>query len=270
MTWMDPASNTRARLALLSSSAQEWALFLDIDGTLLDIAEHPDQVRVPPTLIGDLKRVSESLQGALGLVSGRSIAWIDRAFHPLRFPVAGQQGSEIRLAQDASATIDAVADLGDARRLLRPLVGVDGIEVEDKGLTIAVHYRAAPDRAWAKKAIEQALAALDPAIEAVPGRLVYEVKARGVSKGTGVARLAAAPPFAGRMPVYFGDDHTDEYAFREVISRGGIAVRVGPSQAPPGCLWIESPAETRRWLAGLFARAPEAVGARLSASSVTA
>jgi len=259
MTWTEPASNARSRLALLSSSAREWALFLDIDGTLLDIAEHPDQVRVPPSLIVDLQRASASLQGALGLVSGRSIAWIDRAFDPLRFPVAGQQGSEIRLAQGASATVDAIADLRGARRLLQPLVGVDGIEVEDKGLTIAVHYRAAPDRAWAKKTIEQALTSLDPAIEAVPGRLVYEVKARGVSKGTGVARLAGTPPFAGRMPVYFGDDHTDEYAFREVLVRGGM--QVGPSQAPPGCLWIESPAETRRWLSGLFARAPEAVGA---------
>jgi len=147
------------------------------------------------------------------------------------------------------------------RRHLEPLVGVDGIEIEDKGLTIAVHYRAAPDRVWAKNAIEQTLATLDEAMEAVPGRLVYEVKARAVSKGTGVARLAATPPFSGRMPVYFGDDHTDEYAFREVLARGGIAVQVGPSQAPPGCLWIESPAETRRWLAGLFVRAPEAVGA---------
>ncbi len=260
-SWIDPASDARSRLALLSRSVSEWALFLDVDGTLLDIAEHPDQVQVPPSLIVDLQRVCASLQGAVGLISGRSIAWIDRAFHPLRFPVAGQQGSEIRPAQGDSATIDAIADLGGARRLLHPLVGVDGIEVEDKGLTIAVHYRAAPDRAWAKKAIERVLASLGPKIEAVPGRLVYEVKARGVSKGTGVARLAATPPFAGRMPVYFGDDHTDEYAFREVLGRGGIAVQVGPSQAPPGCLWIESPAETRRWLAGLFARAPEAVGA---------
>lgn len=261
MSWTDPGSDARSRLASLSNAPRDWALFLDIDGTLLDIAEHPDQVRVPPSLIADLERVAASLEGALGLVSGRSIAWIDRSFHPLRLPVAGQQGSEIRLAEGASATADATIDLGAARRLLQPLVGVDGIEVEDKGLTIAVHYRAAPDRAWAKKAIEQTLASLDTGIEAVGGRLVYEVKARGVSKGTGVARLAATPPFAERMPVYFGDDHTDEFAFREVLARGGIAVQVGPSQAPPGCLWIESPAETRRWLSGLFARAPEAIGA---------
>ncbi len=261
MTWTDPASDSLSRLALLSQSAREWALFLDVDGTLLDIAEHPDQVRVPPSLIANLQRVSASLGGALGLVSGRSIAWIDDAFRPLRLPAAGQQGSEIRIAQNTNATADAIIDLGGVRGRLQPLGSMDGVDVEDKGLTIAVHYRGARDRARAKQAIEQALAALDDGIEAVPGRLVYEVKARGVSKGTAVARLAEAPAFSGRMPVYFGDDRTDEYAFHEVLARGGIAVQVGPSPAPPGCFWIESPSETRRWLAGLFARTPEAADA---------
>ncbi len=261
MTWTDPASDSRSRLALLSQSAREWALFLDVDGTVLDIAERPDQVRVPASLIGDLERVSVSLDGALGLVSGRSIAWIDDAFRPLRLPTAGQQGSEIRVARNTSATAAATIDLDDVRRRLRPLGGVDGIDVEDKGLTIAVHYRGARDRARAKQAIEQALAALDEGLEAVPGRLVYEVKERGVNKGTAVARLAETPAFSGRMPVYFGDDRTDEYAFHEVLARGGIAVQVGPFPAPPGCLWIEGPSETRRWLAGLFARTPEAADA---------
>ena len=254
MTWTDAASDSRSRLALLSQAAHEWALFLDIDGTLLDIAERPDQVRVPPTLVGDLERVIGSLDGALALVSGRSIAWIDAAFRPLRLPAAGQQGSEIRVSQDARAIADKPIDLDQVRQRLRALGGVDGIEIEDKGLTIAVHYRRARDRAGAKVAIERALAALDQSIEAVPGRLVYEVKARGTSKGSAVARLLETSAFCRRLPVYFGDDRTDEYAFREVLARGGIAVQVGPSLAPPGCLWIESPAETRRWLAGLFAR----------------
>jgi trehalose 6-phosphate phosphatase len=218
-------------------------------------------VRVPPPLIGDLERASDWLDGALALISGRSIAWIDEAFGPLRLPSAGQQGSEIRIARDGGVTVNTTIDLGDVRRRLRPLDGMDGVEFEDKGLTIAVHYRRARDRAQAKCAIEQALAALDDGIEAVPGRLVYEVRARGVSKGGAVAQFLETPAFSNRLPVYFGDDHTDEYAFREVLGRGGIAVQVGPAQAPPGCLWIEAPAETRHWLAGLFARTPEAAGA---------
>ena len=83
------------------------------------------------------------------------------------------------------------------------------------------------------------------------------MKARAVNKGTAVARLLSTAAFSRRMPVYFGDDQTDEYGFREVLARGGIAVQVGPSQAPPGCLWIESPSETRRWLANLFGRVRE-------------
>lgn len=261
MTWMDPFSDSRSRLALLSQSAREWALFLDIDGTLLDIAERPNLVQVPPALIGDLERVSASLEGALALVSGRAITWIDNAFRPLRLPVGGQQGSEIRLVKDGPVLTGATVNLDRVRARLRPLHGVDGIEVEDKGLAIAVHYRQAHHRASAKARIARALATLDAGFEAIPGRLVYEVKPRGVNKGTAIARIADGSAFLRRVPVFFGDDHTDEYGFHEVLARGGIAVQVGPSQAPSGCLWIESPGETRRWLAGLFAHAPESAGA---------
>jgi trehalose 6-phosphate phosphatase len=261
MVWTDPASDSRSRLALLSQSARDWALFLDVDGTLLDIAERPHLVQVPPPLIHDLERVSKSLEGALALVSGRAIAWIDSAFRPLRLPVAGQHGAEIRLSADASVAIDRTIDLGAVRARIRPIETVDGIEIEDKGLAIAVHYRRARNRAAAKAAIADALADLGEDLEVLPGRLVYEVKARAINKGTAVGRLAEAGAFSGRMPVYFGDDQTDEYAFREVLARGGIAVQVGPSPAPAGCLWLDSPGETRRWLAGLFARAPESADA---------
>jgi trehalose 6-phosphate phosphatase len=262
MTWTDPFSDSRSRIGLLSQSAGDWALFLDIDGTLLDIAERPELVQVPPALFADLERVSASLGGALALVSGRAITWIDHAFHPLRLPVGGQQGSEIRLVKDGPVVTSAAVNLDGVRARLRPIDGVDGIEIEDKGLAIAVHYRQAHDRtASAKALIASVLATLDAGIEAIPGRLVYEIKPGSVSKGTAIARLADSPAFSRRMPVFFGDDHTDEYGFREVLARGGIAVQVGPSQAPPGCLWIESPSETRRWLAGLFARATESAGA---------
>jgi trehalose 6-phosphate phosphatase len=258
MTWTDPFSDSHSRLGLLSQSPRNWALFLDIDGTLLDIAESPERVIVPPRLIEDLERVSASLEGALALVSGRAIKWIDNAFRPLRLPVAGQQGSEIRFEMNGPVVTGAVSNLDEVRSRLRALDGVDGIEIEDKGLTIAAHYRRAHERIGAAKAlIANALAGLDAGIDVLPGRLVYEVKSRTVNKGTAVAQLTERRPFAHRMPVYMGDDHTDEYAFHEVLARRGIAVQVGPSQAPPGCLWIESPSETRRWLAGLFAQAPE-------------
>lgn len=262
MTRTDPTiSTSRARLTALSQSPRDWALFLDIDGTLLDIAERPDLVQVPPRLGEDLRRIGAALGGALALVSGRAIAWIDRAFRPLRLPVAGQHGAEIRLVEDAPVTVDRTVDLDGARALLRPLARIDGIEIEDKGHAIALHYRRARDRDSARTAITEALAHLDDGIEALPGRLVYDVKSRAIDKGVAVARFAATPAFSGRTPVYFGDDHTDEYAFREVLARGGIAVQVGPAPAPAGCLWIAGPGETRQWLAGLFARAPASAGA---------
>lgn len=261
MTRKHPISASYTRLAALAQSPCDWALFLDVDGTLLDIAERPDIVRVPPRLVEDLRRIRTSLGGALALVSGRAIPWIDLAFRPLRLPVAGQHGAEIRLSEDAPVTVDRTVDLDGARTLLRPLERIDGVEIEDKGHAIAVHYRRARDQASAKAVITEALAHLDDGIEALPGRLVYDVKARNIDKGAAVARFAATPAFSGRMPVYFGDDHTDEHAFREVLARGGVAFQVGPSPAPPDCLWIEGPAETRRWLAGLFARAPMPAGA---------
>ena len=261
MPWTDLATDSLSRLALLSQSARDWALFLDVDGTLLDIAERPDLVQVPPAIVRDLERVSRSLGGALALVSGRAITWIDDAFHPLRLPAAGQQGAEIRLAGDAPVTIDQTIDLEVVRARVRPLQKVEGIEIEDKGLSVAVHYRRARDHASARALIANALANLGDDLEALPGRLVYEVKARGSNKGTAVARFAQTASFSGRMPVYFGDDHTDEYAFREVLALGGIAVQVGPLPAPAGCLWLESPREVRRWLAGLFARTAEAADA---------
>jgi trehalose 6-phosphate phosphatase len=261
MRWTDAFLDSHSRLAQLSQSARDWALFLDIDGTLLDIAERPDLVRVPPTLIGDLERVSAALEGALALVSGRTIQWIDDAFRPLRLPVAGQQGSETRLAAEGPVLRNEGANLDGVRARLRALDGVEGIEVEDKGLTIAVHYRRARDPVAAEVLIAGTLASLDAGIEVLPGQLACEVEARGVNKGAAVVRLTETAAFSRRMPVYFGDDRTDEYGFREVLTRGGIAVQVGPSQAPPGCLWIESPGATRRWLAGLFARAPETASA---------
>lgn len=232
----------------------DWALFLDIDGTLLDIAERPDGVEIPASLTSDLQKASARLGGAMALISGRAMDWIDRAFCPLRLPAAGQHGAEIRLSANGPVFTPRGANLDGVRVRVRGLARTAGIEIEDKGLSIAIHYRHAQlDRREAAALIATTLGTLSDDLEILPGQFVYDIKPRGVNKGTAIARLAALPPFIGRKPVFVGDDHTDRDGFREVLERGGIAIQVGPSPAEPGCQWLPNPAAMREWLARLSA-----------------
>lgn len=226
-----------------------WALFLDLDGTLLDIAPTPEGVKVPRTLRSDLAHAREAVGGALALVSGRSIQGIERLLSPLWLPVAGQHGAEIRYAPEEPISISTCADLDRARRLLAPVTSVPGVMIEDKGLSLAVHFRRAPTRAgelhgW----IVDALADLGKELEVLQGRCVFDIKPRGISKATAVERFMAKPPFQGRLPVFVGDDTTDEDGFRAVTARGGFALQVGPKRSAFASSWIENPAMVRHWL----------------------
>jgi trehalose 6-phosphate phosphatase len=242
-----------------------WALFLDLDGTLLDIAPTPEGVRIPESLCRDLENARRAVDGALALVSGRSIATIDRLLAPLRLPAAGQHGAEIRCAPEEPILLCSTIDLGQARRLLTPLTAIAGIVIEDKGASLAVHHRQASTPSedlyrW----IADALAPLGGGLEILRGRRVFDVKPRGISKATAVEQFMARAPFGGRLPVFVGDDKTDEDGFRAVTALGGIAIQVGPNRSAAATSWIESPAAVRRWLRVLPASgvAPPACGAR--------
>jgi trehalose 6-phosphate phosphatase len=239
--------------------AKAWALFLDLDGTLLDIAPSPESVRVPRTLRHDLERASEVFDGALALISGRAIDNIDRILSPLRLPAAGQHGGEIRYSPEGPALPSTSVDLGGVRRLLTPVTGIPGVMIEDKGLSLAVHYRGADTRVeqlhnW----ILEALANHGDELEIIRGRCVFDIRPRGISKAMAVDRFMAREPFSGRFPVFIGDDKTDEDGFRAVIARGGFALQVGPNRSAISSSWIESPAAVRHWLRtlpGICARA---------------
>jgi trehalose 6-phosphate phosphatase len=233
----------------LKGTASGWALFLDLDGTLLDIAPSPDSVRVPRTLRADLESAWKGVDGALAVISGRSIQTIDRLLIPLRLPVAGQHGAEIRYTPgDAILTIGR-ADLGEARRLLLPLTQIPGVILEDKGLSLAVHYRSAQTRIdELQNMLVGALENLAGELEIIHGRCVFDIRPRGISKATAVARFMARAPFKGRYPVFVGDDTTDEDGFRAVTAQGGFALQVGPNRSAASSSWIESPAAVRRWL----------------------
>jgi trehalose 6-phosphate phosphatase len=228
------------------------ALFLDIDGTLLDIAESPDRVVVPPSLGGDLARASAALGGALALISGRAIDSIDRLFEPLRLPAAGQHGLQLRYAADDPVIVAKRVDLGALRQLLMPVTGIAGVEIEDKGQSLAIHYRRArTDGLRLRRWLADVLARVDAEMEIIRGRRVLEIKPTGVSKATAVDSFMERAPFRGRRPVFVGDDKTDEDGFKATTALGGLAIQVGPGRSALTSLRVESPAAVRRWLAAL-------------------
>jgi len=217
------------------------ALFLDVDGTLLEIAPRPDRVRVPPDLPPLLARLAAQRDGALALISGRPIAAVEALLRPWRGAIAGLHGAERRradgslaMAEESPAARDAVAAIDRVRPALAALARrLAGPWLEDKERTLALHYRAAPERGdeilrEAERLVEQSGGAL----RLIAGKMVVEVQPRLYGKDGAIAAYMAELPFRGRRPVFLGDDTTDEDGFAEVNRRGGLSVRVGDPAAP--------------------------------------
>ena len=210
--------------------SDNWALFLDIDGTLLRIADTPDAVTVHPRTTRLLKEIIAALDGAVALISGRTIAGIDRLFAPLRLPAAGQHGVERR---DAAGRIHrASVDAARLRHAVGPVREFAqkhrGLVFEDKGYSVALHYRRAPAmKDAAHDVVLSAASRLEGAFEAQHGKMVIELKPTGADKGTAIEDFMKEPPFAGRVPVFIGDDVTDEQGFRAVNALGGHSIKVG-------------------------------------------
>lgn len=229
----------------------DWALFLDVDGTLLDFAETPDKVAVPADLLDILQGVYNRLGGAVALVSGRPIATLDRLFAPLRLPAAGQHGAELR-ATPLGEIIGTPppSHLTDVSAVLQRFAATHpGILVEDKNASVAVHYRKAPQfRDELEAFTRAAIATNNEHMEILEAVMAFDVKLRSVDKGRAVAWFMQRPPFIGRVPVFVGDDHTDEYGFAAVSARGGYAIQVGTSRPRVTPWHISAPAELRHWL----------------------
>jgi trehalose 6-phosphate phosphatase len=218
----------------LPRPAHDWALFLDFDGTLAEIAERPDDVSVHPPLPSTLAAVSEALDGALAIVSGRPLLEIDALLAPLTLPVAGLHGLERRDGGGRVARANAPSgELKSARRVLADFVrGAPGLVLEDKGLTLALHFRQSPARrAECRRAVDRALADGSGALHVLEGKMVYEIKPAEIDKGKAIAAFLSEPPFAGRVPVFAGDDITDEDGFAMVNRLGGVSIRVGDGAA---------------------------------------
>jgi len=221
-----------------------WALFLDLDGTLLDIAAAPDKVVIPSRLTDALARVGAALDGALAVVSGRSLAEVDRLLSPLRLPVAAEHGALIRLPsgelERTSATRCPPREWID--HLRQATREWSGILVEEKTYSVALHYRLAPDRKSAVQALAMSLVRAAPArFELLVAKKAFEIRPKGITKGQAVELLMAQEPFRGRQPVFVGDDVTDEDGMEVAVRLGGLGLNVG-------AVFEGQPLAVRDWL----------------------
>jgi trehalose 6-phosphate phosphatase len=235
----------------VTSARKGWALFLDVDGTLLEIAQTPQSVFVPESLKSQLIDLSTRFDGALALVSGRRLSDLDDLFAPLRFCAAGVHGCEIReptgcVARRAVEREElAVARLQLEHFVLRR----PGLLLEDKGFALALHFRTVPHLSGdVLGEMKRVLLRLGPSYALLPGKCVFELRPTGVTKATAITALMQQVPFAGRTPIFIGDDVTDEDAFALVNDLEGISIGVGNPALTHARHRLHDVREVRRWL----------------------
>ena len=215
---------------------KNWAYFLDFDGTLVDIADRPEGVRVKQELVSLLSGMDQVTGDAVVLVSGRPISDLDSHLKPLKLRASGLHGLEYRL--DPNGPVVSCGPSPTALDAARSALAAfarrhEGVQIEDKGNSIAVHFRRAPEyEDQARLATDDALRALGPEFVRLSGKMVFELKPRNAHKGQAVDKFMSFPTFSERLPVFVGDDVTDEDGFSACNERGGITVRVGNADMP--------------------------------------
>lgn len=225
------------------------AILLDVDGTIIDIAATPHDVRVPESLRRTLRRLNGATGGALALISGRTLSALDELFLPMKTAAIGCHGAQIRRSADSETVLRvpplsaAVRNIAADVRRLEPLV-----RVEDKVFTLACHFRQARDREEPLvKLLRERLEPHARDLVLLHGKSVVEIKSRDFNKGEALRDLMRFPPFAGRRPIFFGDDKTDEDVFEVLPDFGGMGVSVG-RHALHASVMVQAPGDVRRWL----------------------
>ncbi|HIC2037674.1 trehalose-phosphatase [Enterobacter soli] len=213
-----------------------FAFFFDLDGTLAEIKPHPDQVVIPTSVLQMLDQLSQMNEGALALISGRSMAELDTLARPYRFPLAGVHGAERRDIHDQTHIVSLPDDLIALlhTQLTFELARLAGTELEAKGMAFALHYRQAPQHEAAVLALAKTLVDAHPQLALQPGKCVVEIKPAGINKGAAISAFMGTAPFKGRTPVFVGDDLTDEAGFAVVNRAKGMSVKVGPGETNAG------------------------------------
>lgn len=231
--------------------ATPWAVFLDVDGTLLEIAALPHAVVVADSLVPTLQRLQQRLDGALALISGRSIQTLDALLAPLQLPAAGIHGNERRTS--TGEWVRPEVDLPLLQQAQQQLAAFvqrhDGLLLEDKGHALALHFRLAP---WLQPEVEQVMQTTQNLLGAhftlQAGKSVLELRPSGATKGTALQAFMQEAAFAGRTPLYVGDDVTDESAFQAVNALGGVSIRVGAPAPTHARHRLDDVAAVHAWL----------------------
>jgi len=235
-------------------SVDKTALFLDVDGTLLEIAEHPQDVAADAALIKRLQRLSVVLDGAMALISGRSITELERIFPGLRFAAAGEHGAEMRLS-DAPLPQSRAEPMPPACLSALDAFADDnaGIVLERKAAGISLHYRQAPAaEAAARALVANLMEALGDKFRIIDGKMVLEIAPYGYSKGAAVRRFLDHAPFRQRLPVFIGDDITDEDGFEAVNALGGTSILVGRRPESAARHTLADVGEVHAWIDRTF------------------
>jgi trehalose 6-phosphate phosphatase len=227
------------------------ALFLDVDGTLIDFAPSPNDVVVPSGLVEDIASLERSLGGATALVSGRTIEDLDHLFQPLRLRASGVHGAETRY--DPSEPVPQVENAGKLSpglwaSVTDALAAFPGTFAENKRYSFAIHYRSAPHLGpRLLTMLRELVNARGDELQIFEAHCAFEIKGGNFDKGLAIERFLNRAPFAGRVPVFIGDDWTDESGFAAVVRGGGTAYSVG--EARPHVSGVFSgPATVREWL----------------------
>lgn len=248
---------------LLPASVDGVALFLDIDGTLIDLALTPDSVVVPPDLPPLLAALGAQTAGALALLTGRDLLTVDRLFAPFHLPVGAVHGAVVRDGAGRIVADPPHPDLPLVQRRLEAFAADHPAAlVEEKGTAVALHFRLDPELGpAAEAAVREAIAEAGPGLTIQPGKMVFEIRPAVADKGTALVAFMREQAFQGRRPVAIGDDLTDESMFRAAVAEGGAAFRVGPPP-PPTLATVAvpafaAPADVRLWLAGLAGEGSE-------------
>ena len=257
LKYADRAKGLGARASdILADTSTKYALFLDVDGTLLDIAATPDSVVVPEGLAKLLGRLSEGLDGALAIITGRRLQDIDTLLAPEKLVGAGVHGAQLRTTPSGAIT-SVAAPISEAivAKLTRLVEQWPGVFIELKGPGLAIHYRQAPAlEAEVISALRSHLASHANDLVILPGKKLFEVIPAGYSKGKVLATLAALPSFQNRVPIMIGDDVGDEPAFKAAEQMSGHALKVAGEHFGHQGVDLEGPAGVLTWLKGFAKR----------------